>query len=120
MLGDTSRPGDSVPGLCQCRPRHYNGEIDMLVECIVHVEQRDCLLGGVYQDGKYGLTIMRPSLVGSGNVRAIATDDDLSFLLREIGLTDPQIDKALKTLNVEREFKIRLHVESTVLQKHGF
>ena len=92
----------------------------MLVDCLIYIIRREPLLGGTYDHGKYGVSISQTALGGSGNVRDIATDDELSSLLNDAGLSDSQVREAFSTLKDSSDFKARQLVEYALLVKYGF
>ncbi len=92
----------------------------MLVDCLIQIEQHDPLLGGGYQNGKYGIVVIQPALGGSGNVRNIDSDEDLILFLYKLGFNDEKATAALTVLQNSRKYENRLYLDAALVSGLGF
>lgn len=90
------------------------------IECEIMIDERECLLGGGYQNGKYALAVIQTRLGGSGNLKQLSDDEELASLLAELGLTDLEVERTLKSLHTSRQIQFRRFVPYSFIREHGF
>ena len=92
----------------------------MSMTALLRWEQHDPLLGGGYQNGKYGVAVIQPALGGSGNVRNIDSDKDLILFLYKLGFNDEKATAALTVLQNSRKYENRLYLDAALVSGLGF